>query len=102
MGTTAARPDIASKELFGHPRGLGYLVFSEACERFSYYGMQALLVLYLTKQALTPGHIEHIVGFDGLMAVVGPIRAFMQMIVEGIISPFRFLLGPGAEHAEAV
>jgi hypothetical protein len=30
---------------FGHPRGLGYLAFAEAWERFSFYGMQALLVL---------------------------------------------------------
>ena len=34
-------------ELFGHPRGLWYLAFTEAWERFSYYGMQSLLVLYL-------------------------------------------------------
>ena len=87
------------KELFGHPRGLAYLVFAEAWERFSYYGMQALLVLYLTKQLLLPGHVDHIVGFDWLMGIVGPINAFMKMIVEGIISPFRFMFGPGAEHA---
>ena len=36
----------------GHPRVLAYLVFAEAWERFSYYGMRALLVLYLTKSFL--------------------------------------------------
>ena len=47
----------------GHPRGLGYLAFTEAWERFSYYGMQTLLVLYMVRQLLLPGHIEHIAGF---------------------------------------
>src|SRR5579871_4576210 len=92
---------LQSKELFGHPRGLAYLVFAEACERFSYYGMQALLVLYLTKLLLLPGHVEHIAGFNALMSVVGPINAFMKVMVEAIISPFRFLFGPGAAHATA-
>src|SRR3954467_8022748 len=36
----------------GHPRVLAYLFFAEAWERFSYYGMRALLVLYLTKSFL--------------------------------------------------
>src|SRR3954468_10166703 len=36
----------------GHPRALAYLFFAEAWERFSYYGMRALLVLYLTKSFL--------------------------------------------------
>ena len=37
-------------ELFGHPRGLATLFFTEMCERFSFYGMQALLVLFMTDQ----------------------------------------------------
>jgi len=36
-------------ELFGHPRGLFVLFFAELWERFSFYGMRALLVLYMTK-----------------------------------------------------
>ncbi len=36
-------------ELFGHPKGLYVLFFAEMWERFSYYGMRALLVLYMTK-----------------------------------------------------
>ena len=39
-------------EVFGHPRGLYYLFFAELWERFSFYGMRALLVLYMTKQLL--------------------------------------------------
>ncbi len=38
--------------VFGHPRGLFYLFFAELWERFSFYGMRALLVLYMTKHLL--------------------------------------------------
>nr|MDQ2868062.1 MFS transporter [Verrucomicrobiota bacterium] len=48
----------------GHPRGLWYLAFTEAWERFSYYGMQALLVLYMVKYLLQPGRIEHVLFFE--------------------------------------
>ncbi|HXS07409.1 MAG TPA: oligopeptide:H+ symporter [Rhizomicrobium sp.] len=47
----------------GHPAGLGWLSGSEFWERFSYYGMQALLVLYMTHQFLNPGHFDHALGF---------------------------------------
>jgi proton-dependent oligopeptide transporter, POT family len=39
-------------EFLGHPRGLYVLFFAEMWERFSYYGMRALLILYLTKHWL--------------------------------------------------
>src|SRR5437588_2408180 len=61
----------------GHPKGLFYLAFTEAWERFSYYGMTALLALYMVNQLLLPGHVEHISGFSGFCAalesVVGPL-----------------------------
>src|SRR5881394_2701598 len=43
----AAAPAVARTQLFGHPRGLATLFMTEMWERFSYYGMRALLVLYL-------------------------------------------------------
>jgi POT family proton-dependent oligopeptide transporter len=45
------------KELFGHPVGLYILFFAELWERFSYYGMRALLVLFLVASAsgINPG-----------------------------------------------
>jgi POT family proton-dependent oligopeptide transporter len=52
--------------MFGHPRGLAYLAFTELWERFSYYGMTALLTLYMVKQLLLPGHAENVLGLDGL------------------------------------
>ena len=39
------------KEIFGHPIGLFVLFFTEMWERFSYYGMRAILVLYLVAEA---------------------------------------------------
>jgi proton-dependent oligopeptide transporter, POT family len=47
--TTSAEFEAPPQKVTGHPRGLYVLFFSEAWERFSYYGMRALLVLYLTK-----------------------------------------------------
>ena len=42
----------ATDTFFGHPRGLAVLFFAEMWERFSYYGMRGLLILYLTKHWL--------------------------------------------------
>lgn len=43
---------VHQRELFGHPVGLYVLFFTEMWERYSYYGMRALLVLYMTAQTL--------------------------------------------------
>ena len=63
--------------LLGHPKGLFYLAATEAWERFSYYGMTALVVLYMVNQLLLPGHVQHIFGFFGFKtaveSVVGPL-----------------------------
>ena len=40
------------KTIFGHPRGLLILFFTEMWERFSYYGMRGLLIVYLTQHFL--------------------------------------------------
>ena len=58
----------AEKTWFGHPRGLTYLFGTEMWERFSYYGMRALLVLYLTKYLLLPGHVEHVLFYHQVRA----------------------------------
>ena len=74
----------AGKDILGHPRGLAYLVFAEAWERFSYYGMQALLVLYLTQYLLLPGHVEQIAGFE-------PFKAALETLYGGL----QWILGQG-------
>jgi len=50
--STAAQGTPGTGTLLGHPKGLYILFFAEMWERFSYYGMRALLVLYLTKHFL--------------------------------------------------
>ncbi len=43
------------KQWLGHPRGLATLFFTEMWERFSYYGMRALLMLYMVGSTMRPG-----------------------------------------------
>jgi POT family proton-dependent oligopeptide transporter len=50
--TTADYSAEESKTILGHPRGLFVLFFAEMWERFSYYGMRALLIFYLTQHWL--------------------------------------------------
>src|SRR5258705_11658264 len=73
----AAQMETKQPTLLGHPKGLFYLAATEAWERFSYYGMTALVVLYMVNQLLLPGHVEHIGGFSGFRAaiesIVGPL-----------------------------
>ena len=49
-----------------HPRGIAILAATELAERFSYYGMAALLTLYMVKQLFLPGHVEQVVGLATL------------------------------------
>ncbi len=77
--TATAEPEDATPltgeehvpQFLGHPRGLWYLAFTEAWERFSYYGMQALLVLYMVKYLLLPGRIENVVAFESFRHLYG-------------------------------
>ncbi len=46
---------VVGKQWFGHPRGLATLFFTEMWERFSYYGMRALLILYMVGSTQKPG-----------------------------------------------
>ena len=43
------------KGFFGHPRGLSTLFFTEMWERFSYYGMRAILILFMTAKVTEGG-----------------------------------------------
>jgi len=72
-------PRIAASrdDLFGHPRGLFVLFTTEMWERFSYYGMRALLVLYMTKYLLLSGQSENVIGLgllrDALEGLFGKL-----------------------------
>lgn len=79
MTTTTFIPP-AGREILGHPRGLWYLVFAEAWERFSYYGMQALLVLYLTQYLLLPEHVDAVAGFEQFKSAVGAAYGWLGQV----------------------
>jgi len=71
MTVADATPDYEigtndDRAFLGHPKGLGYLGFTEACERFSYYSMQTLLTLYMVNYLLLAGHIEKVTGLAWL------------------------------------
>jgi POT family proton-dependent oligopeptide transporter len=80
-GQTIADPagtHIASdRAFFGHPKGLGYLAGTELWERFSFYAMQSLLMLYMTKHLLLPENSGGVAGLgvyrSVLEAVFGPM-----------------------------
>jgi POT family proton-dependent oligopeptide transporter len=54
------------RTLFGHPIGLTWLFGTEMWERFSYYGMRTILVLYLAEHLLLPGNVEHVFGYHAI------------------------------------
>jgi POT family proton-dependent oligopeptide transporter len=63
-----------SEEFAGHPRGLFVLFYAEMWERFSYYGMRALLVLYLTKHWLfVDSKATLIYGAYGALVYITPV-----------------------------
>ena len=72
-GVPQGRGQTGDRAFFGHPRGLLYLVAMEGFERFSYYGMQALLVLYMTGRLFKPGVVDHVIGF-------APFRAGLEAV----------------------
>ena len=65
------------RTFLGHPRGLAYLAFTEMWERFSFYGMQSLLVLYMTQELFLADRIEKVAGISvyrgALESVLGPL-----------------------------
>ena len=83
LGATAplsAAETVANrKTILGHPAGLFVLFFTEMWERFSYYGMRALLVLYMTKHliAAVQDGTTYVFGFGalrtGLEGIFGPM-----------------------------
>ncbi|WP_255602453.1 peptide MFS transporter [Glacieibacterium megasporae] len=77
MAPAAVASPASDRAFLGHPRGLAVLAFSEAWERFSYSGMQTLLVLYTAHSLFQPENIGKIWGFAGfrgaLEALYGPL-----------------------------
>ena len=85
MATLAEQERDAAATARRHPPGLYVLSATELAERFSYYGMTALLALYMTKQLLLPGHAENVLGLSALRSLFefrGPMadQAFASLI----------------------
>jgi proton-dependent oligopeptide transporter, POT family len=62
----------------GHPKGLGVLAFTEAWERFSFYGMKVLLVLYMIDWLLLPDHVRNVVGFSILRSLLESVLGHLS------------------------
>ena len=67
---------VKERTLFGHPIGLSYLFTTEMWERFSYYGMRALLVLTLANYLLLTPTAESLIGYHAL-------KHFFEIIYNG-------------------
>src|SRR5206468_3385112 len=92
--TTSESPSQPS-DLFGHPRGLSFLFATEMWERFSYYGMRALLVLYMVKY-LIPDRSEAVLGFAGMRGTLewlfGPLGTQpLASQIYGLYTAFVYL-----------
>jgi len=79
----------------GHPRGLRVLFFTEMWERFSYYGMRALLVLYMTQPAARGG-----LGLD--LKIAGILYGFYTFGVYAMSLPAGYAADRWFGHARAV
>ena len=82
MSVAEATPDYEQgshedRAFLGHPKGLGYLGFTEGCERFSYYSMQTLLTLYLVGYLL----VLHVGDFDVRSMVHVPVLAAGALVL---------------------
>src|SRR5688572_13704855 len=55
MNQSIERDSTHGPQVFGHPRGLMTLFFTEAFERFTYYGMRTLLILFMTAAVMNDG-----------------------------------------------
>src|SRR5208282_2492669 len=80
-GTLSPADTVRSqKTILGHPAGLFVLFFTEMWERFSYYGMRSILVLYMVNYLINRIHAgtSHVFGFMGFQhvieAVFGPMK----------------------------
>src|SRR5437762_411276 len=85
----------APKQWLGHPRGLFTLFFTEMWERASYYGMRALLVLYMTGSVMQPG-----LGFPDAKAT--KIYGLYTMLVYLMGIPGGFVADKLIGHRRAV
>jgi len=94
VSQTPATTIPTEKTVFGHPPGLFLLFFTEMWERFSYYGMRALLILYMNDyliQRVRTGAI-HVTGFGPLEHLIGSGHSIQALSSEiyGLYTAFVY------------
>lgn len=82
-------PEPQRETLFGHPVGLFTLFFAEMWERFSYYGMRALLVFYMTKGFLGYGDSDAYAVYGAYTALVYMTPFFGGMLADRLLGARR-------------
>lgn len=85
----AQESTVQRETLFGHPVGLFTLFFAEMWERFSYYGMRALLVFYMLKGFLGYGDSDAYTVYGAYTALVYMTPFFGGMIADRLLGPRR-------------
>ncbi|MEX0962985.1 MAG: peptide MFS transporter [Pseudohongiellaceae bacterium] len=110
--TESLSTEVSAKEFLGHPRGLVICFLTEMWERFSYYGMRALLIFYLTQHFLFSDqsassiyaayislvYITPVIGGVVADRYLGPVKA----VILGAILLVAGHLGMAIEGAQAV
>ncbi len=99
MPATAILEDLSTASpastIFGHPAGLAVLFATETWERFSFYGMRALLILFMTQKLLLggPGGIAGIGALGRLLEhIAGPMNpAALASQIYGLYSGLVYL-----------
>src|SRR5215207_2664373 len=81
---TDATAQNSPPEYLGHPRGLAFLFATEMWERFSYYGMRALFVLYMVKCLLQSDQAGAVAGYGATRAALEAL--FGSLSVQALAS----------------
>jgi len=96
VAATAGTPPTG-RQLFGHPVGLYVLFFTEMWERFSYYGMRSLLVLYMVNHLFVHPEVgQQVLGFNAIKGILehafGPLAPQpLSSQIYGLYTAFVYL-----------
>ena len=86
-----ASVDHHSESVFGHKPGLFLLFFTEMWERFSYYGMRALLVLFLVSEAAGGGRFPEVRFPETCIEIQVPETRFLDTFIKFQVPEVGFL-----------
>jgi POT family proton-dependent oligopeptide transporter len=89
---STSQMETRSQTLFGHPTGLFTLFFAEMWERFSYYGMRALLIFYMIKGFLGYGDSDAYAVYGAYTALVYMTPFFGGMLADQLLGARRAVI----------